>query len=146
MDMRLAWIATRFPPIPLMTGWKTASPWNRITARSRIKPPALEISIEKITGDHPVRRTTLVSGLCQAIAAKIGVSETNKAMINRSTVGLEVSLSHVADSANSVNVVRSPISLLCALHDTFQASTFILKVLIHYLKLAHCLLAYLDTG
>ncbi len=75
---------------------------------SKIKPPALEISIAKITGDQPVKRTTLVSGLRHAITAKIGVIETNKAMIIKGRDRFEVSLSQVATSANSVKVVRSP--------------------------------------
>lgn len=83
-----------------------------MTARFKIKPPALEISIAKITGDQPVSRTTLVKGLRHAIAAKMGLSETNKAIMANDRDCLEVSLNQEAASANSVKVVRSPINYL----------------------------------
>ncbi len=57
VEIRLACTATRLPPTPLNTGWKTAMPLNLATALSRMRPPALLIVIATRTGVHPVYKT-----------------------------------------------------------------------------------------
>ena len=43
VDIRLAWMAAKLPPTPLIKGWYTAIPLKRVTAKLRIHPPRLWI-------------------------------------------------------------------------------------------------------
>jgi len=67
-----AWIPTRLPATPLITGWKTAiSGYLTMTVLS-ILPPMLDITMADRTGVHPLVRISLVWGLSLALVAQTG--------------------------------------------------------------------------
>jgi hypothetical protein len=66
VERREACTATRFPPTPFMTGWNTAMPFHRVTAKSRMSPPAELSSMESSTGTQPCSSTSRVPGWRQA--------------------------------------------------------------------------------
>ena len=76
VDIRLAWTATRFPPTPFITGWKTAMPLNLLTALSRMTPPPLDITIAISTGTQPSRSTFNVCSLARATRTLRGTTIT----------------------------------------------------------------------
>merc|ERR1719154_403856 len=49
-----AWMPTRFPATPLMTGWKTAMSGNLMMTLLRIFPPILEMTMAARTGVQPL--------------------------------------------------------------------------------------------
>ena len=57
-----AWMPTRLPATPLITGWNTAMSGKVATAPERILPPRLEMTIADKTGVQPFTRIFLVSG------------------------------------------------------------------------------------
>ena len=69
-----AWMPTRLPATPLITGWKTAMSGNVVTAPERILPPRLEMTIAHKTGVQPFTRISLVSGCCLALLMNVGLS------------------------------------------------------------------------
>merc|ERR1719209_2870065 len=54
VDTLEAWMPTRFPATPLITGWKTAMSGNLMMTLLRILPPMLEITIAERTGVQPL--------------------------------------------------------------------------------------------
>ena len=61
VEIRLAWTATKFPPTPLKTGWKTAIPLNLVTALLRMRPPKLLMVMAMMTGAQPEYNTLAVA-------------------------------------------------------------------------------------
>ena len=74
VDTLEAWMPTRLPATPLITGWKTAMSGKVVTAPERILPPKLEMTIAHKTGVQPFTRISLVSGCCLALVMNVGLS------------------------------------------------------------------------
>ena len=71
-----AWMPTKLPATPLITGWKTAMSGKLATALERILPPKLEITIAHKTGVQPFARISRVSGCSLDFEMKSGLSTT----------------------------------------------------------------------
>ena len=68
----LAWMPTRSPPDPFMTGANSVTPLKCSTAISKTNPPPEAINIAISTGVQPTLRTSQTCSLLYARAMKTG--------------------------------------------------------------------------